>query len=236
MPSLAQEKRSKRYQKRATLVEKAKLYSIAEAVAVIKKISDQRFDETVSLNFQLGIRPDQADQMVRGTVSLPHGSGKKIRVLCFCKGEEARAAQAAGADNVGAEDLIQKIQGGWLDFDAVVAHPDMMREVSKLGKVLGPKGLMPSPKNGTVTPDVGRAVRELKAGRVEFKTDKTGGLHVPCGKISFSGEALIENIQTVVRAVRDAKPSAAKGNYLNKVTLSISQGPPFPLNVSTLSL
>ncbi len=234
MADKQKEKRSKRYQKRATLVEAGKSYSVTEAVGLVKKVPDAKYDETVSLNFQLGIRPDQSEEMVRGTVSLPHGTGQKIRVICFCKGEGAKAAQEAGADGIGAEELIQKIQGGWMDFDAVVAHPDMMREVSKLGKVLGPKGLMPSPKSGTVTPEVARAVRELKAGRIEFKSDKTGGLHAPCGKLSFSEKTLDENARALIRAVRDAKPAAAKGNFLRKVTLSVSQGPGVPLVVSSL--
>lgn len=234
MAALTNERRSKRHQKRATLVEKGKSYPVREAVRIVKQMPDARYDETVSLNFQLGIDPEQSGEMVRGTVTLPHGTGKKVRVICFCKGEGAKTAQEAGADQVGAEDLIQKIQGGWMDFDAVVAHPDMMREVSKLGKVLGPKGLMPSPKSGTVTPDVGKAVKELKSGRIEFKTDKTGGLHVPCGKMSFSEQALEENVETVLRAIRDAKPPAAKGNYLKRVTLSISQGPGIPLALSPL--
>ncbi len=232
--AVLKEKRSKRYEKRATFVDRTKSYTISEAVRVLKQMPDSRYDETLALNFQLGIQPDQADQLVRGTVSLPHGTGRKIRVICFCKGEGARDAQEAGADTVGAEELVQKIQGGWLEFDAVVAHPDMMREVSKLGKVLGPKGLMPSPKSGTVSPDVARAVKELKAGRIEFKTDKTGGLHAPCGKLSFSQEALEENVTTLVRAVRDAKPSAAKGHFLKKVSLSVSQGPGVSLALSSL--
>ena len=227
-------KRSKRYQKRASLVEAGKSYSIEEAVSLAKKMSDARYDETLSVNFQLGIRPEQTEEMVRGTVSLPHGTGQKIRVICFCKGEGAKAAGEAGAEVVGAEELIQKIQGGWMDFDAVVAHPDMMREVSKLGKVLGPKGLMPSPKSGTVTPDVAKAVREVKAGRIEFKSDKTGGLHAPCGKHSFSEKSLEENVKTLIRAVRDAKPAQAKGNYMKRVTLALSQGPGIPLALSSL--
>lgn len=231
---MAEKKRSKRYQKRVALVEREKSYSIEEAVDLIKKVADNRYDETASVDFQLGIRPDQTEEMVRSTVALPHGTGKKVRVICFCKGEGVKEAEAAGADAVGAEELIQKIQGGWMDFDRVVAHPDMMREVSKLGKVLGPKGLMPSPKSGTVSPDVGKAVRELKAGRIEFKSDKTGGLHAPCGKISFAKAALEENVRTLIRAVRDAKPPATKGNYFKKVTLSLSQGPGIPLGVSSL--
>lgn len=234
MATAVAEKRSKRYQKRAALVEKGKSYSVAEAVRLLKQLPDSRFDETVTLDLQLGINPEQTEEMVRGTVSLPHGTGQKIRVICFCKGEEVRAAQQAGAEVVGGEELIQKIQGGWLDFDAVVAHPDMMREVSKLGKVLGPKGLMPSPKSGTVTPDVGKAVRELKTGRVEFKSDKTGGIHVPCGKLSFTEPALQENIQTLLRAIRDAKPQAAKGNYFKRAAVAASQGPGILLSASSL--
>lgn len=227
------EKRSKRYQKRAALVEKEKVYSSSEAIRILKQFPDARYDETVAVSFQLGIRPEQTEEMVRGTVRLPHGTGQKIRVICFCKGEGARSAQEAGADQVGAEELVQKIQGGWLDFDAAVAHPDMMREVSKLGKILGPKGLMPSPKSGTVAPDVGRAVRELKGGRIEFKSDKTGGLHAPCGKISFPEKNLEENVQALIRAVRDAKPAAAKGNFLKKASLSVSQGPGIALAMSS---
>ena len=231
---MAEKKRSKRYQKRDKLVEEGKTYPLTEAVNLLKQVSDNRYDETATLDFQLGIRPDQSDEMVRGIVALPHGTGRKIRVICFCKGEGAKTAEAAGADVVGAEELIQKIQGGWMEFDAVVAHPDMMREVSKLGKVLGPRGLMPSPKSGTVTPDVARAVKELKAGRIEFKSDKTGGLHAPCGKLSFSKEALEENARTLIRAVKDAKPAAAKGNYMKNATLSLSQGPGISLTVSSL--
>ena len=228
------ENRSKRYKKRRAGIEEGKFYPPAEAVRILKQIPDSKYDETVSLDLQLGIRPEQTEEMVRGTVALPHGTGQKIRVICFCKGEGMRAAQEAGADVVGAEDLIQKIQGGWFDFDAVVAHPDMMREVSKLGKILGPKGLMPSPKSGTVAADVGKAVRELKGGRVEFKTDKTGGMHVACGKVSFPEAALVENLQTLLRAVRDAKPAAAKGNYFKRATVAPSQGPGLPLALSSL--
>lgn len=222
-------KRSKRYKQRQTFVDRAKAYSLEEAVQSIKRIADSKYDETISLDFQLGVRVDQSEETVRGMVSLPHGTGKKIRVICFCKGETARAAEAAGADTVGAEELVQKIQGGWFDFDAVVAHPDMMREVSKLGRVLGPKGLMPTPKTGTVTPDVARAVKELKAGRIEFKSDKTGGLHAVCGKLSFKEEALVENARVVLHAVKDAKPAAAKGDFIKRVTIAPSQGPGFRL-------
>ena len=221
--------RSKRYQQRSKVVERNKFYTIAEAVQALKKIEKPNFDETIAIDFQLGVRPDQNDEMVRGTVVLPHGSGQKIRIVCICKGEAARDAEAAGAENVGAEELIKKIQDGWLDFDAIVAHPDMMKELSKLGKILGPKGLMPSPKAGTVTPNVGRDVKELKAGRIEFKSDKTGGLHAVCGKLSFPEKALLENAQYLIRAVRDAKPSASKGDYFKRMTLAPSQGPGFRL-------
>ena len=171
---------------------------------------------------------------MRGAVSLPHGSGKKVRVIAFAKGDGAREAKENGADEVGAEELVAKIQGGWMDFDAVVAHPDMMREVSKLGRVLGPKGLMPTPKTGTVTPAVGKAVKELKAGRIEFKSDKTGGLHAICGKLSFAENALLENIRIVVKAVQDSKPQTSKGDYLKTATLTTTQGPGIRLAVGSL--
>lgn len=232
MPAVA--KRSKRYKQREKLVDREKTYSLEEAVKMLKKIENTKYDETVAIDFQLGIRPEQNEEMVRGTVNLPNGSGRKTRVVCFCKGEGARAAEAAGADHVGAEELVQKIQGGWFDFDAVVAHPDMMREVSKLGRILGPKGLMPSPKTGTVTVDVARAVKELKAGRIEFKSDKTGGLHAVCGKLSFAENALMENARIVIRAVRDAKPSASKGDFLKRVSIAPSQGPGFRLSLGAL--
>lgn len=226
--------RSKRYQQREKLVERTKRYSLAEALKQIKKIETKKFDETVTLNFQLGIKTDSGNENVRGTVSLPHGSGQKVRVVCFCKGEGAKEAAEAGAEVVGAEELVQKISEGWMEFDAVVAHPDMMREVSKLGRVLGPKGLMPTPKTGTVTPNVGKAVKELKQGRIEFKSDKTGGLHAQCGKISFSEEALIENARSIIRAVQDAKPPVAKGDYIRTITIAPTQGPGFRLTLSSL--
>ena len=227
-------KKSKRYQTRVNGLEREKAYTLDEALQFLKKISGFKYDETVALNLQLGVKPDQSDQLVRGTVSLPNGTGKDLRVICFCKGEEAKAAQAAGANQVGGEELVQKVMEGWFDFDAVVAHPDMMREVSKLGRVLGPRGLMPTPKTGTVTPDVGRAVKELKAGRVEFKNDKTAGLHVICGKLSFTEKALKENIQVAIKAIRDAKPSSSKGDYLRQVTIAPTQGPGIRLAVSAL--
>ena len=226
--------RSKRYQKREVLADPNKRYSLADAIKQIKKIEKPKYDETISLNFQLGVRSDSGTENVRGAVSLPHGSGKKVRVICFSKGEGAREAKEAGADLVGAEDLVEKVLGGWFEFDAVVAHPDMMREVSKLGRVLGPKGLMPTPKTGTVTPNVGRAVKEVKSGRIEFKSDKTGGLHAICGKISFDENALIENAKTLIKAVQDSKPATSKGDYLKTVSIAPSQGPGFRISISSL--
>jgi large subunit ribosomal protein L1 len=227
-------KRSKRYQKRATLVEEGKLYSLTEAVKILKKVEKSKADETISLSFQLGVRAEQGDENVRGTVSLPHGSGRSQRVLCFAKGESARDAETAGADFVGAEELVEKVKNGFLDFDVVVAHPDMMREVSKLGRVLGPKGLMPTPKTGTVTPQVGKAVKEVKGGRIEFKSDKTAGLHAVCGKLSFKEEALLENARTVIKAVKDSKPATSKGEYLRTIHIATTHGPGLKLNTGAL--
>ena len=218
-------KASKRYKQRVSLIDSEKLYSLNEAIGIVKQINDNKYDETIALNFQLGIRTDSGTENVRGTVSLPHGSGKSSRVICFAKGSSAQEAKDAGADEVGAGELVTKVQSGWFEFDAVVAHPDMMREVSKLGRVLGPKGMMPTPKTGTVTPNVGKAVSELKAGRIEFKSDKTAGLHAVCGKISFSEKDLVENAKSLIKAVQDAKPQASKGEFLKSVTLAPSQGP-----------
>ncbi|MSR77048.1 MAG: 50S ribosomal protein L1 [Candidatus Omnitrophica bacterium] len=231
MPTLV---RSKRYQKRSQLVIRERRYDLQEALKAIKSIDNQKYDETITINFQLGIKTASGTENIRGAVSLPHGTGQKVRVICFCKGELAKVAEKAGADAVGAEELVQKILAGWMDFDAVVAHPDMMREVSKLGRVLGPKGLMPSPKTGTVTPNVAKAVEELKAGRVEFKSDKTGGLHAICGKLSFAEKNLVENIKVLVKAVQDSKPATAKGEFIRNATIASTQGPGFKLSLSSL--
>lgn len=228
-------KRSKRHAERVKLVEKGKTYPLPQAVKALKQIPVGKFDESVDLHLQLGIKPDQSDEAVRGVASLPHGSGKKIRVLCFCKGEGARDAQAAGADYVGAEDYITKVQGGWMEFDSVVAHPDMMREISKLGRILGPRGLMPTPKTGTVTIDVAKAVKEVKAGRTEFKSDKTGGIHVSCGKLSFTENALADNIKAVLKAIAQAKPAAVKADFIKRVYVSTTQGPGLSLELSALN-
>jgi large subunit ribosomal protein L1 len=202
-----------------------KLDDLAAAIKAVKSCAKAKFDETVDVAVRLGVDPKHADQQVRGTVVLPHGTGKTVRVLVLAKGEKAREAEAAGADFAGAEDFLAKIKDGWLDFDAVVATPDMMAEVGKLGKVLGPRGLMPNPKTGTVTFDVTKAVKELKAGKIEFRVDKGGNLHIPVGKASFDEAALLANLQAFLAEILRARPSAAKGAYVKSVTLSTTMGP-----------
>ena len=200
-------------------------YSIEEAIPLVQKVKFAKFDDTIDLSLRLGVDPKHADQMVRGTVVLPFGLGKSKRVLAIAGGEKQKEAQDAGADIVGGEELVEKINGGWTDFDAVVATPDMMRAVGRLGKVLGPRGLMPNPKTGTVTPDVSKAVKEIKAGKVEFRVDKTGIVHAPVGKTSFTSQNLVDNASALIDSVVRAKPSAAKGKYLRTVTLSSTMGP-----------
>jgi large subunit ribosomal protein L1 len=200
-------------------------HTVEEAVPLMQKVKFAKFDETVELAMRLGVDPKHADQMVRGTVVLPHGLGKSKKVLAIAGGEKQREAADAGADHVGGEEVVDKIQGGWMDFDAVVATPDMMRAVGKLGKVLGPRGLMPNPKTGTVTPNVAQAIKEIKAGKVEFRVDKTGIVHAPVGKVSFPAQNLVENAHALIDSVVKAKPSAAKGKYLRSVTLSSTMGP-----------
>jgi len=212
-------------------VEEGKDYSLEEAVRLVKEASYTKFDETVDLAFNLGIDPKKSDQMVRGTVALPHGVGKKVRVLVFAKGEKEKEALDAGADHAGAEELVEKIQKGWMDFDRAVATPDIMGLVGKLGKVLGPRGLMPNPKLGTVTFDVGKAVKEIKAGKVEYKTEKAGIVHVPIGKVSFDAEKLVANARVVIDAIVKAKPGTSKGKYLKKVALSSTMGPGIRVDV-----
>ena len=215
----------KRYDAAIKQVDAKRQYSIGDAVNLLKKLPKTKFDETVELAFKLGVDPKQSDQMVRGTVALPHGSGKKVRVAVFAKGGAAQAAKEAGADYVGFEDLVKKCQEGWTDFDVAVATPEAMQEVRKLGKVLGPKGLMPNPKTGTVTDDTAKAVKEVKAGRVEFKMDKAANLHVAFGKLSFDGRAIEENARAVISAVAHAKPATAKGQFIESCTLSSAMSP-----------
>jgi large subunit ribosomal protein L1 len=226
---------SKRYDAAAAKVAADRPYSVEEAVGLIKSMPAAKFDESVDLSFRLGVDPKHADQMVRGAVVLPHGIGKTVRVAVFAKGEKEREAREAGADVVGAEDLVERVQGGWMEFDTAIATPDLMGQVGRLGKVLGPRGLMPNPKLGTVTFDVGRAVREARAGKVEFRVDKAGNIHAPVGKRSFSAENLAANAMAVIDAVMRAKPAAAKGTYLRSLTVSTTMGPGVPVDVQRVA-
>ncbi len=216
-------------------IEKGKEYSLEEAIQKVKELAYAKFDETVDLAFNLGVDPRKSDQMVRGTVVLPHGTGKQLRVLVFAKGEKELEAKQAGADHVGAEDLVEKISKGWLEFDKVVATPDIMGVVGRLGKILGPRGLMPNPKLGTVTFDVAKAVREIKAGKVEYKTEKAGVVHVPIGKVSFDAEKLLDNAKAIISSVAKAKPSTSKGKYLKSISVSSTMGPGLKIDVATVS-
>ena len=229
-------KKSKRYTEAAALIENGKLYSAEEAIELVKKTSNVKFDASVDVAFNLGLDVRQADQQLRGAVVLPHGTGKTKKVLVFAKGEKAKEAEAAGADFVGAEDLVQKIQKeNWFDFDVVVATPDMMGVVGRLGRVLGPKGLMPNPKSGTVTFDVTKAVEEIKAGKVEYRLDKRNIIHVAIGKVSFGGEKLAENFNVLMNAIIKAKPSAAKGQYLRSISVTSTMGPGVKINPARVS-
>ena len=212
-------------------------YALPEATAGVKECASTKFDETVDLAFFLGVDPRHADQMVRGSVSLPHGTGKKVRVVVICKSEaQIQEAQDAGADEVGAAELVEKISGGWTDFDAMVTAPDMMGQVGKLGKILGPRGLMPSPKAGTVTPNVGQAVSDIKKGKIDYRVDKNANIHVPVGKVSFTREQITENAASVIESIIKARPSAAKGTYLRSCTISSTMGPGFRLDLNSLLL
>ncbi len=215
----------KKYKAAAGQVNRDKKYLLREACELLPQLKVAKFDETVDVSIRLGVDPKQSDQVVRGAVSLPHGLGKTVRILVFAKGEKEKEAQRAGADYVGSEDLIEKIQGGWMDFDKVIATPDMMGQVSKVGKILGPRGLMPNPKVGTVTFDIEKAVQENKAGKVEFRTDKAGNLHVPIGKLSFGAAKLNDNISALIENVNKLKPATAKGTYLKSITVSSTMGP-----------
>jgi large subunit ribosomal protein L1 len=225
----------KRYAAATGKLEAGRRYSLEEAVGVLKAMPAAKFDESVDLSFRLGVDPKHADQMVRGAVVLPHGIGKAVRVAVFAKGEKEREAREAGADVVGAEDLVEQVQGGFMEFDTTVATPDLMGQVGRLGKVLGPRGLMPNPKLGTVTFDVARAVREAKAGKVEFRVDKAGNVHAPIGKRSFAAEQLSANAMTLIEAIVRAKPAAAKGTYLRTLTLSSTMGPGVPLDTQAIA-
>lgn len=229
-------KRGKKYLEKQKLVDKANLYDTKDAIELVQKATVAKFDETVEAHIRLGVDSRHADQQVRGAVVLPHGTGKTVRVLVFAKGEKAAEAEAAGADYVGAEDMVAKIQNeNWFEFDAVVASPDMMGLVGRLGRVLGPKGLMPNPKAGSVTVDVAKAVTEVKAGKIEYRLDKTNIIHVPIGKVSFGTEKLSDNFQTLMSAVIKAKPAAAKGQYLKSVVLSSTMGPGIKINPAKIA-
>ena len=223
-------KHGKKYTDSAKLLEKGKLYDLTEAVELVKQTAKAKFDETIELSVRLGVDPRHADQQVRGAVVLPHGTGKKVRVLVFCKADKEADAKAAGADFIGGEDLIAKIQEGWLDFDVAAATPDMMGLVGRVARILGPRGLMPNPKSGTVTPDVTKAINDIKAGKVEYRVDRSSIINVPVGKASFEANQLDENISTLMDAIVKAKPASAKGTYLKSVAISSTMGPGIRLN------
>lgn len=229
-------KRGKRYLEAAKLIDRSKAYDVQEAIELVKKTNVAKFDATVEVAFRLGVDPKKADQQIRGAVVLPHGTGKVRRVLVLAKGEKAKEAEAAGADYVGDTDYINKIQQGWFEFDVIVATPDMMGEVGKIGRILGPKGLMPNPKTGTVTFDVAKAVNEIKAGKVEYRVDKAGNIHVPIGKVSFDTEKLVENFATIYETILKAKPAAAKGTYVKNVTVASTMGPGVKVDPSTVAV
>jgi large subunit ribosomal protein L1 len=229
-------KKGKKFVEATKLVDRTKFYAVQEAVELVKKTSIVKFDATVEVAFRLGVDPKKADQQIRGAVVLPNGTGKTQRVLVFAKGEKAKEAEAAGADYVGDTDYINKIQQGWFEFDVIVATPDMMGEVGKLGRVLGPKGLMPNPKTGTVTFDVTKAVNEIKAGKVEYRLDKAGIIHVPIGKVSFDDSKLVENFTTVYETLLKAKPAAAKGTYMKSVNATSTMGPGVKVDSSSFSV
>ena len=220
----------KKYTDSAKLIDSQKQYDPEEAIALVKQTAKAKFDETIEISLRMGVDPRHADQQIRGTVVLPHGTGKKLTVLVFAKGPKADEAQAAGADFVGAEDMVAKIQGGWFGFDVCVATPDMMGVVGRLGRVLGPKGLMPNPKTGTVTMDLTKAINDIKAGKVEYRVDKTAIIHCPVGKASFENQKLVENLRTLMEAIIKAKPAAAKGTYIRSAVISSTMGPGIKLN------
>lgn len=229
-------RRSKRFRKIVEQLDKTKLYSLNEAIALLKGCPPVKFDQSAELSIKLGVDPRKADQNVRGTVSLPNGTGKTIRILVFARGEKVQEALDAGADYAGNEEYFAKVNGGWMEFDAVIATPDMMRDVGKLGKVLGPRGLMPTPKAGTVTPDVAKAIGELKGGKIEFKVDKHGVINGAFGKLSFSEQMLLENAKSLVEAIQRAKPASAKGQYMQSLVLSSTMGPGLKIDLRNIEL
>jgi large subunit ribosomal protein L1 len=226
--------KGKRYKSIAESIDRSKEYSLDEAIAIIKSNSSAKFNETVELVMNLGLDVKKPEQQLRGTVSLPHGTGKTVRILVFAEGEMAKAAEEAGADHVGSDDMVSKINGGFLDFDIAIASPDMMRHVGKLGKVLGPRGLMPNPKTGTVTNDIAKAVKEFKAGKLEYRTDKSAGIHLPAGKVSFDATKIKENLLALINTIQRAKPSAAKGKYIISMYISSTMGPGLRIDPNSL--
>lgn len=228
-------KKGKKYSEALKLVDRSKSYDSKEAIELVKKAFTAKFDETVEVAFRLGVDPKKADQQIRGAMVLPHGTGKTQRVLVFAKGDKAKEAEAAGADYVGDQEYISKINEGWFDFDVIVATPDMMAEVGKLGRVLGPKGLMPNPKTGTVTFEVEKAVQEIKAGKVEYRVDKAGNIHVPIGKVSFEDNQLVENFAAITETLVKAKPQASKGKYMRNAAISSTMGPGVRVDVSSFT-
>lgn len=228
-------KRSKRYVSIREQVDKTKRYSIDEALETLKKLSSVKFDETVEISMRMGVDPKRGDQNIRGAVTLPNGTGKSVKVLVFAEGDKAKEATEAGADFIGDDDTIEKIKKGFMDFQVVIATPDMMKNVGKIGKILGPRGLMPNPKTGTVTPDVGKAVRESKMGKVNFRLDKSGNIHSLMGKLSFEKEKLAQNIESFIKEIKRAKPQTAKGVYIKNVTLSSTMGPGVPIDLSEVA-
>src|SRR5713226_8280562 len=228
---MPEKKRGNRYTELAKKIARGREYTPAEGVKLVKDTSQAKFDTTVELHLRMGVDPKHADQMVRGAAVLPNGTGKKVRVIAFAQGEKAREAQAAGADTVGADDLAKRIEGGWLDFDVAIATPDMMGAVGRLGKVLGPRGLMPNPKSGTVTFDLAKAVKDAKGGRIEFRVDKTGVVHTVVGKSSFTEQALLQNLATLMDAINRARPAGLKANYIDSIYLTSTQGPSVKLDL-----
>jgi len=229
-------KRGKRFKAVAAKIDRQKAYTLADAIKLVRETATAKFDETLEVSCRLGVDPKKADQMIRGTVVLPYGTGKKIRVLVLTKGEKAAEAEAAGADMVGADDYIEKIKGGWSDVDAIIATPDMMGSLGKLGKILGPKGLMPNPKAGTVTQDIAKAVKDLKAGKIEYRIDKTGNINSGVGKLSFTDEQLVENTKTFLNAVMRAKPATAKGTYMKNTSVCSTMGPGIKLDTAEVMI